>query len=127
MEKPLRVLLAIRPPLFCETLGVALRKCLTKRADVVVVKNVRDSKAVQEWARKYKADVVIATLEPTQDVPKLVTELLARFPRILVVGIPAQQESVRTYRLAVRTLADSSVEAIGNAVQQRPEKSNGVG
>jgi len=126
MVKQIRVLLAVQPQLFCETLGVALRMCLAKRAEVVVMDEGRDFNAVRRWARKYKVDVVVATLEPTPDVPKLVTELLAQFPKTLVVGIPIRQEGVRTYCLAVRTLGDSSVKAIGDTVLQPPGKYNGA-
>jgi hypothetical protein len=124
--KQLQVLLAVKPPLFGEILGKKLRKDLAGHARVVVMDEVRGAQDVRDWARDYKADVVLATIEPTQEVPELVTGLLAQFPDLMVVGISPHQASIRTYVIQVRTIADSSSRGIALAVLERAKSDGSV-
>jgi hypothetical protein len=122
--KQIRVLVALKSRLYRELLGESLRNELMAEADVLLMDERRGSQDLSVWARD--CDVVFATIEPTQDIPELVTGLLAQFPNLLVVGIPPLEGPVRTYFIDVRKLASASPKGIASAIMKRVKKSNGL-
>ena len=81
--KTLRILLAVRPVLFRD----ALHTLLARRGRLEVIDVEPRSVEILVAAWRHRVDVAVVTLEPTPEIPPLVTHLLTEFPAIRVLGI----------------------------------------
>jgi DNA-binding transcriptional LysR family regulator len=117
---PLRVLLAVEPRLLRD----ALHSLLAQHPGLTVMDEESHTADVLFVVRQHKADVVVATFEPSSDLPPLVTQLVGEFPEILVVGIELQAHRIWTCRsrTEIRTASDFTVSGLIEAIVQGTSK-----
>jgi hypothetical protein len=97
--KTLRILLAVRPVLFRDALHILLAR--RGRLEVIDVEPRSVEILVAAW--RHRVDVAVVTLEPTPEIPPLVTHLLTEFPAIRVLGIDLEGQCARIYRNGYET------------------------
>jgi hypothetical protein len=109
MDRP-RILLAVQPRL----LSSALYEVLSRHPNFIVFDAGAEHVNILAGARRHPIDVVVATFEPSGDVPQPITQLLAEFPGIRVVAVDLQNGILRTYRsdAPVATVEDCTVSGI---------------
>jgi hypothetical protein len=117
---PLRVLLAVEPRLLRDS----LHSLLARHPRLTVIEQESHTVDILFGVRQYRIDVVVATFEPSSDLPPLVTHLLGEFPDILVVGIELQVQRAWTCRNRneICTDLDFTVSGIIQAILEGSSK-----
>jgi DNA-binding NarL/FixJ family response regulator len=92
--KPRRILLAVKPALFRDSLHAMLARFQELR----VFDSEPWSVEILVAARRHQVDVVVLSLQASPGIPPLVARLLAELPGIRIVSLDLEAECVRIHR-----------------------------